>query len=489
MNYQRYRFYFPLITLLILLNFQPINHSISTIHGQINIPDIIFIGDNILTMEDDAEVYDAVAVIGDKISAVGISEELLQLAGPTTLIYDLKERALLPGFIDSHTHWIGDRVHYGIEVMNEAIDLAISYGWTSISELFVNEDRITELISLANSNLLKIRVNTYLPVSWMDERFGDWYQAYAPEHEYSSYLRIAGVKLFLDNGPGIGYIGRSYWFEQEELDTLILKLHNEGYQIAIHGIVDNSTDRALNSLELALGNGGNRDYRHRIEHAIMLRDDQLQLMADKGILVSLQISWATSDWTDEILFDPGPENAHLVSRWRDVLDAGIPAIGGTDYPWDLYDPTGSAMKGIYRLVTRIGDQGFEPPEWMLAQRITIEEALNLITISAAFGTFQEDVKGSIKEGKFADFVVLSENPIVDDPEKLLSIDVEMTMIGGKVEHCITDITAFCDAVQYSEFTGSSSKNSSSSETRASTSLSLILIYPLTVFRKSRKTKY
>jgi len=79
---------------------------------------------------------------------------------------------------------------------------------------------------------------------------------------------------------------------------------------------------------------------------------------------------------------------------------------------------------------------------MHAQRITAEEALRLITIDAAYGTFEEDAKGSLVPGKLADLVVLSANPLEIAPARLQEIDVLATVVGGRVEHC-TSIPALC----------------------------------------------
>lgn len=163
-------------------------------------------------MESSRPEAEAVAVTGDRIAALGTDEEILALRTDRTVTVDLKGKTLVPGFIDSHAHWMGDRAVSGHETPEQAMEAALRNGWTSVSELFVNEERLEELRQLDQSGALRLRVNAYLPLNWQSERFGNWYRAYEPGQEFSSRLRIAGVKLFTDNGPGIGYEDRNYWF-------------------------------------------------------------------------------------------------------------------------------------------------------------------------------------------------------------------------------------------------------------------------------------
>jgi len=125
--------------------------------------------------------------------------------------------------------------------------------------------------------------------------------------------------------------------------------------------------------------------------------------------------------------------SHLAGRWRDILDAGIPSLGSTDYPW-IFGTERSAMSVVSSAVTRVGELGLTPAEWMLNQTISVEQALRLLTIDAAYGTFQEDIKGSIKTGKLADLVILSDNPLTVTENELAGIEVLMTMVGGVVEY-------------------------------------------------------
>jgi predicted amidohydrolase YtcJ len=361
--------------------------------------------------------------------AIGDEEDILAMAGENTDIIDLEGRTLLPGFIDSHGHHIGDRSIAGQSTAEEVIDSVLSSGWTSISELFVNQNRLDELISLDQQNNLRIRVNAYLPLSYQFDRFGDWYKAYEPGYEYSSNLRIAGVKLFMDGW----YTNWNHYFNQVELESLMQEAHDEGFQIATHSVTDNGTDIVLDSLESVLDGESNEHFRHRIEHLVLLRDDQIDRLSDLGILACFQFPWFTSEWKLAESYPILEEYSELVGRWQDILQAGIYSLGSTDFPW-MMENQRSVMKMVSMAVTRIGDTGLVPTSWMMNQRLTVRQALRLLTIDGAYGTFQEDIKGSIKVGKLADLVVLSDDPLGVQENSLADIEVLMTMVGGVIEY-------------------------------------------------------
>ncbi|OLS19413.1 MAG: N-substituted formamide deformylase precursor [Candidatus Heimdallarchaeota archaeon LC_2] len=483
-----------------------LNHSIhkysmiSSVSGQSSKPDLVIINGTIITMESDKLSYTSLAVSGDLISEV-TNDTLMEEINDAAIkkIY-LGGRTILPGFIDSHAHWIGDRDRVGLTA-DEVIKLALSYGWTTISEQFVNQDRLNELVSLDGEDRLKLRVNAYLPINYQEQRFGDWYQAYQPHELVSDKVRIAGVKLFMDNGPYFSNIGRNHWFTPEELNPIVKTAHDLGFQISIHSFIDNATDTALNAIESAQGDNSLGQYRHRIEHASFLRDDQLLRLDDMNVIVSAQLLWYSTDWAEDMMSDtaadPTPDLHTLIARWRDVIDQGITFIGSTDTPWGVPEDLGSSIKGIYTATTRIGEEGLIPPQWMLDQRITFEEALKSITIDAAYGAFQEDTKGTIQTGKLADFVVLSDNPLEVLPEDFLDITVDMTIIGGEVVFCAEGLETMCEGVyQIDSSTTSESATSDSSESNltdsdltssSSSSIPLYFSYPLLlVILKVRK---
>lgn len=248
-------------------------------------PDVIFHNGTILTMDDDQPQAQAIAIAGERILAVGTDDEILALKGSSTQVIDLQGKTITPGFIDSHQHRIGNRTGGGIEQPEPAIQLAVEQGWTSINELFVHEQRLNELRSLDEAGKLRVRINAYLPLhSPFGDPYGNWYQAYQPGFEYSPYLRLAGAKIFMDHGWGSGEL---IW-TQEELDQMVLEAHRLNWQIAIHTVGEPAHTMALNSLEKALGGAADDRYRHRIEHVVVISDNDVQRMKRLGVIASIQ---------------------------------------------------------------------------------------------------------------------------------------------------------------------------------------------------------
>lgn len=431
-------------------------------------------------MEEDSVNYTSILVDDGLITMLTNDQLSTQLPDSDIKKVFLEGRTILPGFIDSHSHWIGDRDRLEMTA-DEVIEAALSSGWTTISEQFVNQDRLAELIQLDSENRLKLRVNAFIPVNYQEQRFGEWYQSYTPHQMVSDKVRIGGVKFFMDNGPKFSNIGRNHWFTPEELNPLVKNAHDLGFQISIHSFIDNATDTALNALDAAQGDNSNGAYRHRIEHASFLRNDQLTRLANMNVIISAQILWHTTEWADTIFADtkedPTSDLHNLVARWRDVIDNNITFIGSTDTPWMWEFKIGPSIDGLYSLTTRMDATGLSPPQWMLDQRLTIEEALKSITIDAAYGAFEEDVKGSIKEGKLADFVVLSENPMEVHPEKIKDITIDMTIIGGEVVYCAEGLSSMCDGIYQTTLQITSNSSGAASDPSSSTKSGIHLYVP------------
>jgi predicted amidohydrolase YtcJ len=413
----------------------------------------------ILTMDPARPEADAVAIDGDVITAVGTEEEVMA-AAPNATIVDVGGRALLPGFNDAHCHRLGDRREAGYDSAEAAIQDALAGGWTSISEMFVNRDRLDELRALDKAGRLPLRVNGYLPVNYLDQKFGIWFSDYRPHQVISPNVRIGGVKFFADPAwttemymttPHVDrpeYRGDVYW-EQDELNELVRSLHDDGWQIATHTAGDAAHDLVLDAYEAALTGANNGDHRHRIEHVMAVRDDQVQRMRDLSILASFQLTWFSTDPNSHAESTIDPERLPWLGRWRDLLEAGVPAVASTDHPWDDLEsfdiPRSGAMWAMGVAVTRILDPTVEPHAWQGAQRLTVEQVLPLMTRAGAYATFEEDRKGTVTPGKLADLVILDDDPRTVATNDLKNVAVLMTMIGGRVEYCARGADALCPA--------------------------------------------
>jgi len=416
---------------------------------------VILHGGPVITMDPEIGIVDAVALDGDQILAVGDAQRILTLAGADTVVIDLHGRTVLPGLIDAHGHWISDDHLAGIYEAEVAAYTAAEWGITTMYDMFVKADDLAELIALDQAGGLPVRVTVYFPVNYLTRYYGLWFTQYTPGEMLSPHVRVGGVKFFTDptnpdnmflsephsNQPG--YYGDVAITSREEIISLVVQLDDLGWQVAIHTGGDAGLDTVLDAFEAAL-DGGPNALRHRAEHVPVVRDDQIARMLDLGIIASFQLTWFHSDWIgdpDWGTFEAnlGPERIGWAGRWRDLIDSGVTTIGGSDHPWT--PPV--SIGGFAEAVTRVGAGGADPEPWMAAQAITIEEAIRLLTADAAYGAFEEDVKGTLTPGKLADLIVVSADPLEIPPEQLFDLDVLVTVVGGETVYCAQASAHLC----------------------------------------------
>ncbi|MFN2166877.1 MAG: amidohydrolase family protein, partial [Anaerolineae bacterium] len=185
-----------------------------------------------------------------------------------------------------------------------------------------------------------------------------------------------------------------------------------------HAIGDRAVREFLDSLErLKAERRGFQLPRPRLEHAQLIDPADIPRLARLGVVVSAQPGALDTPEKDAGLL--GAERAARAYPYRALLDAGVALAFGSDMPGESgYNP----LHGIHSAVNRPGP----------SRHITPLEALSAYTLGSAYAEFQEGEKGSIVPGKLADLAVLSADPVAVPLEQIRGIDVEMTMVGGKV---------------------------------------------------------
>jgi predicted amidohydrolase YtcJ len=415
--------------------------------------DIIFHNGNLLTMEPDQPLASAIAIQEGRILAVGAEEEILALAGALTQIIDLDGLTIMPGFVDPHTHLLKDTE---LE-FEDAQQLALENGITTLTEMTTPPEFLTVLQTNAAEGRLRVRVTSYLQYSDpCGQVAGDWYLEHPVSREFGEMLQISGVKLFADGGvcglPAVSfeYLGGQgrgdLWFMQEEMDRAVAAIHASGYQVAIHAQGDRAIEQAQNAIEFALA-GEENIPRHRIEHNSFHRADLLPRYSEIGIVATIFGAYPTCAEINESAVSNffGAEQMSWLENWRDFVDAnpGLHIAWHGDDPWVV--PISPIIE-MYSLVTRkqVDQNGAvcEPPVWLSAHALTVQEVLPMMTIEAAYALFREDEVGSLAPGKFADLLILSGNPL-DDPDAIKDIEIWVTMVGGQVEYCAAPDPALC----------------------------------------------
>jgi len=231
--------------------------------------------------------------------------------------------------------------------------------------------------------------------------------------------RTAAVSEPYLNAPGTGIL----YLQQEQMNQALKEIHQKGFQAAVHAIGDRAVDQVLTAYEQVIRPGAGNPLRHRIEHAGILDRRLIERLAALDLVVATQPRFLYEQG-DGFLASCGPERIQRVYPFRSLIDKGIRVAGSSDCPVVSHDP----LLGMRDAVLRRTEQGrVLAPE----ERLDPEQALRMFTIEAARASFDEEEKGTIRPGKLADLVVLSDNPLTIDPERIGDIEVRMTILGGR----------------------------------------------------------
>jgi hypothetical protein len=317
------------------------------------------------------------------------------------------------------------------EAVQLAIDHCLSLGLTSVHDAGIPPSLVDQYKSMIDGNEFNLRVYAMLSgLSAQDPLVG-----YGDGRLTVRCIKVVGDGALGSRGAALlesysddpGNTGLLIVDEGRMTELTVAALRS-GFQVATHAIGDRANHITLNAFESAMKTVPEAsDPRLRIEHAQIIALDDLPRFAALGVIPSMQATHATSDlpWAPKRLGDDRIRGSYA---WRKLMDTGARIANGSDFPVENANP----MWGIYAAVTRQDHDGMPEDAWQPEERMTREEALRSFTIDAAYAAFEEDEKGSIESGKFADFVVLDRDIMKVPPSSILTTNVEMTVLGGDV---------------------------------------------------------
>jgi hypothetical protein len=232
------------------------------------------------------------------------------------------------------------------------------------------------------------------------------------------YLELGAVKI------GMKELGEEIYPEEDALAEMVSQAHAEGWQVSIHAVEERAVAAAAGALSRALAQLPRQNHRHRIEHCGVCPPALVERIAKAGVMVVTQPSFIYYNG-DRYLRQVAPQRQPYLYPLRSLLGAGVRLAAGSDCP--VVGP--AVVAGLYGAVARRSKEGQEVGG---EESVSIEEALGLYTMAAAYSFFAEGERGRIAPGRLADLVVLSGDPTTCPPGELPALRAQMTIVGGQV---------------------------------------------------------
>ena len=330
------------------------------------------------------------------------------------------------------------------EQNNKAFELAVAAchrnGITGFHDAGIGRETIALYEQMKTADKMKVRL--YGMLTGRDkELLGEWYEK-GPLVDPDNLVTIRSVKLNCDGALGSrgawllepytdrpGHFGHETLPMEMVLETALNGLR-KGFQVCSHAIGDRANKEILDRYETAFEELPDlkTDHRFRIEHAQHLHPDDIPRFAQLGVIPAMQAIHLSSDrsWAIDRLGEKRiKEGAYM---WQALLKSGIPIVNGTDVPVEPLNSIASLYASISRKTLKgLPEGGFEPE-----QKMTREQALKSYTLDAAYGAFEESIKGSITAGKLADFTIYNQDIMTIPEDEFLKTEIAMTIFDGKV---------------------------------------------------------
>jgi len=225
--------------------------------------------------------------------------------------------------------------------------------------------------------------------------------------------------------------------DPEKLKAMAIQRDKSGFQLAFHAIGDRANRIALDVFEAVAKANGPRDRRDRIEHAQVVAPMDFARFAELHVIASMQPSHQTTDmrWAEDRI---GRERIIGAYAWASMLKNGVRLAFGTDYNVEPISP----FRGLYACVTRERPDGGPKNGWEPQEKISLADCIRAYTSGSAYAQFEEGKKGELKEGEYADFIVLSNDLTKVPPAQFTKTRVLRTVVGGRTVYQANKSPAF-----------------------------------------------
>jgi predicted amidohydrolase YtcJ len=320
----------------------------------------------------------------------------------------------------------------------------LAAGVTTAMDAWVEDTMAEAYIAAAKSGDLKVDMNLTLlaqPQTWRSKI--EYFKSIRTEVAAlttASELTVKAIKFICDGALSAGtaallepYLddpnsyGLLIWDTAEMIDAATI-FDDLSFQLHIHAIGDGAVRQALDVIEAVIATNQNWDRRPVITHAQLINENDLPRFNQLGVIANFQPLWTYLDPMNKELILPrlGEARNNQQYQLRKVIDSGAKVSFGSDWPVTDFTPLLALAVPVHR---QSPDQ--QPPEgWSIEQSITIEESLHFYTAGVAYQLFREADFGTLEIGKFADLVILNQNPLQIAPHEVSKIKVLATYRRG-----------------------------------------------------------
>ncbi len=350
------------------------------------------------------------------------------LGEPTGMLKEYAAMSLVKDRIPDPT---AERRRKGIERVLENV---ARNGVTSVQDFSGWED-FQVYQQLKEEGKLTVRITEWIPFNLP---LNDLQNMRAQGGAKDPWLKTGALKAFTDGAMGSRTAAMLEPYsddpstsgiltnDPEKLTAMAIQRDKAGFQLAFHAIGDRANRIALDVFEAVAKANGPRDRRDRIEHAQVVAPMDFVRFAELHVIASMQPSHQTTDmrWADDRI---GPERVLGAYAWATMLKNGVKLAFGTDYDVEPISP----FRGLYACVTRERPDGGPKNGWGPHEKISLDDCIRAYTSGSAYAQFEEDKKGELKQGEYADFIVLSNDLTKVPPAQFTKTRVLHTVVGGR----------------------------------------------------------